>query len=209
MFSQFKGTTRESSYNFKIRSDFQGILGDHSLECRVAGPWLLSKTHWLKQMMDQRELNKEMYFSRFPPTITSLKNYLNNGPIQDVNQILFLVLEKSDILHGHAGFKLDSFGCMNLDNVLRITNGPTGIMKIVLNEILNWGNKILNVSEFTLKVISTNTKAITLYKKLGFYEHKVVNLRTKELPNGIMSLVPIEKNHSNTIEKMIIMKIKI
>jgi hypothetical protein len=209
VFSQFKGLTFENSYCFKLDSSFQEISADLSFECKAVGPWLLNYRPWLEQMMDMRELNREMYFSRFPPSINSLTRYLVKGPIENPNQILFLIFDQLGILHGHAGLKLDLAGNFNIDNVLRIDRNSPGVIRMALQAILTWGNKILGISEYSLQVISTNKRAIAIYNELGFSIQKRMNLRTKNLSDGITNLVPSTKENSNTAEEMFIMTIKL
>ena len=209
MFSQFKGLTFENSYCFKLDSSFHEISADLSFECKAVGPWLLNYKPWLEQMMDIRELNREMYFSRFPPSINSLTRYLVKGPIENPNQILFLIFDQLGILHGHVGLKLDLAGNFNIDNVLRIDRNSPGVIRMAIQAILTWGNKILGISEYSLQVISTNKRAIAIYNELGFSLQKRMNLRTKNFPEGITNLVPSTKENSNTAEEMFIMNIKL
>ena len=209
MFSQFKGLTFENSYCFKLDSSFQEISADLSFECKAVGPWLLNYKPWLEQMMDTRELNREMYFSRFPPSINSLTRYLVKGPIENPNQILFLIFDQLGILHGHVGLKLDLAGNFNFDNILRIDRSSPGVMKMALQALLTWGNKILGISEYSLQVISTNKRAIAIYNELGFSLQKRMNLRTENFSEGITNLVPATKEDSNTTEEMFIMRIKL
>lgn len=209
MFSQFKGSTFENSYCLKLDSSFQEISADLYFECKAVGPWFLNSKPWLEQMMEIRELNREMYFSRFPPSINSLTRYLVKGPIENPNQILFLILDQLGILHGHVGLKFDLAGNFNIDNVLRITRSSPGVIRMALQKILTWGNEILGISEYSLQVISTNKRAIAIYNELGFTLQKRVNLRTKNFSDGITNLVPSTKENSNTAEEMFIMTIKL
>lgn len=209
MFSQFKGATFENSYCFNLDSSFQEIPSDLSFECKAVGPWLLNYKPWLEQMMDSRELNREMFFSRFPASINSLTKYLVKGPIENPNQILFLILDQLGILHGHVGLKRDSTGNFNIDNVLRITRGRPSVIRMALRAILTWGNENFGISEYSLQVISTNKRAIAIYNELGFSIQKSIKLRTKNFSDGLIRLVPSTKRNSNTTEEMFIMTIKL
>jgi RimJ/RimL family protein N-acetyltransferase len=209
MFSHFKGSTFESSFRLVLNSKIQDNSADLALECRVAGAWLLNFESWLVQMKDARELNREMYFSRFPPSIESLTRYLERGPIESPNQILFLIADGKKTLYGHVGLKLNNPGEIHVDNVLRVAGGSPGIIGKALQEILTWGNKNLGISEYGLQVISTNQKAIQLYQGLGFLFEESKNLRIENLPNNCTSLVPSTKENSNTTEEMLIMKVKL
>lgn len=208
MFSHFKGSTFETSFQFILDSSTRGISADLPFECRVAGPWLLNVESWLIQMKDSRELNKEMYFSRFAASLESLTTYLDKGPIKNPNQILFLIVDGLGSLYGHVGLKVDHTGYVQVDNVLRVAGGSPGIIKVALKEILTWGNKSLGISEYGLQVISTNQRAIELYQELGFFLQERKYLRIETMTNHSTNLVPSTKENSNTIEEMLIMKIK-
>ena len=209
MFSDFKGSTFESSFHLDLDSKIQGDSSKLPMECRVAGAWLLDFKSWLVQMKDSREANKQMYFSRFPPSIESLTRYLETGPIKSPNQILFLIVDGSKTLYGHIGLKLNDTGEIHVDNVLRVAGGSPGIIGKALQEILTWGNINLRISEYRLQVISTNQKAIQLYQDLGFLVEESMSLRIEELSNQYTSLVPSTKENSNTTEQMLIMKVKL
>ncbi len=196
----------ESSFCIRIDSKILGVSEQFGLECRVAGPWLLDVTDWLEQMKSSREINREMYFSRFPPSIESLSKYLSKGPIKNENQILFLVVDHFGNLHGHIGLKLDTDKNVEVDNVLRISKGFPGIMKFALNEILCWGSDNLGIREYFLRVISTNSRAIKLYEDLGFTLLERCSLKIESLPNGLTNLKPSSKEDSNTTEEMLIME---
>ncbi len=206
IFSQFKGNTKEASFCLHIDSKLLSIPADLSLECRAAGPWLLSIDDWLQLMKDSRELNSGMYFSRFPPSLGSLVEYLSEGPLGNQNQILFLLIDQVGNLHGHIGLKLDSEGNVEIDNVLRISSDFPGIMRIALNKIMLWGQRYLGFRQYFLKVISTNDRAIKLYRDLGFALRESIPLKVKIDPNGLTNLSPTSKEESNTKEEMFIME---
>jgi RimJ/RimL family protein N-acetyltransferase len=153
-----------------------------------------------------REERKQMYFSRFPPSNTSLSNYLVRGPLNDSSQILFLILDEFKTLYGHVGLKFNSLGKIEIDNVLKISKNTPGLMRIALQKVIAWGNYTLGIAEFHLQVISSNTKAISLYSNLGFYEKERISLKVESLGNEIINLVPCDSKLSNTFEEMLLMK---
>jgi len=79
-------------------------------------------------------------------------------------------------------------------------------MKISLNEVIHWGNRNLGFSQYSLKVISTNSRAIRLYKDLGFTLREKRFLRVTALPGGLTNLMPVSKEDSNTKEEMFTME---
>lgn len=206
MFSQYKGLTQETSFCISVDSKFLGASENLNLECRVAGPWLLAINEWLEQMKNSREINREMYFSRFPPSLESLSKYLLDGPLGNESRVLFLVLDKVGKLHGHVGLKVNPDGSVEIDNVLRISNSLPGVMKVTLNEVIHWGNRNLGFSQYSLKVISTNFRAIKLYKDLGFTLREKQFLKITSTAGGLTNLMPVSKEDSNTKEEMFTME---
>jgi RimJ/RimL family protein N-acetyltransferase len=205
-FSEYKGLRQESSFSLSIDSSILGFRDGLKLECRVAGSWLLGRDIWLEQMRDARDESKEMYFARFPPSIESLSTYLLTGPIMNKSQILFLIIDKTDNLYGHVGLKVDESGNVEIDNILRTSRDLPGIMKIALDKIMCWGSQCLGISEYFLKVISTNRRAISFYNSVGFSLQDERHLRIERVTNEILQLIPVSVIESNTEEKMLIMK---
>jgi len=206
VFENFKGTTSEDSLNLPLYAEIEVSASRLEYSFRVAGNWLLDKQLWLEQMMNAREDNREMYFSRFPPSIETLCEYLKVGPIENPNQILFLVIDKSGDLIGHAGLKVHNLDQVEIDNVLRISDESPGIMEIALTELLSWSQKTLTINTFKLQVIGTNTRAIALYSKFGFITVEKKSLRIEHLDNGLTRLLQCPENQANTEEEMLIME---
>ena len=206
MFENFKGPTSEDSLNLPLYAEIEDSASRLEYSFRAAGNWLLDKSLWLEQMMNAREDNREMYFSRFPPSLETLCEYLKVGPIENPNQILFLVIDKSGDLIGHAGLKVPNLDQVEIDNVLRISDESPGIMEIALTELLSWSHKTLTINTFKLQVISTNTSAIALYSKLGFNNVEKKSLRIERLNGGLTRLSPCLESLSNIDEKMYLME---
>jgi hypothetical protein len=171
-----------------------------------AGIWLLKQESWLKLMMEKREENKKMYFSRFDPSLNSLVKYLFNGPISDKNRILFLIVDDNRFLYGHLGLKLNSAGYCELDNVLKLNSKIPNLMRIATEKLLIWATMTLNINEYRLKVISTNQKALKLYDKIGFTFLEKMPLKFVKISHTEIQLIPSTFNNSNTLEEMIILQ---
>jgi hypothetical protein len=208
VFSASKRAALTSDFTLPLDFVDSKVSAAPIFECLVAGPWLLNSLSWLEQMKNARELNKQMYFSRFPASIGSLSNYLTQGPIENPNQILFLIVDQSKSLYGHVGLKVNSLGKIEIDNVLRISTTAPGIMKAALNEVMKWGQNSIGITEYQLQVISTNIKAISFYDRLGFHVIGKEKLKIVDLGHGITNLVPTIAEFSNTFEELILMKKK-
>lgn len=206
MFEASKKAALTSGFTLPIDFFDSGTSTVPIFKCLVAGPWLLSSLSWLEQMKNAREINKQMYFSRFPGSIESLSNYLTQGPIENPNQILFLIVDQSKSLYGHVGLKVNSLGKIEIDNVLRTSTSAPGIMRAAIGEVMTWGRNTIGITEYHLQVISTNFKAISFYTSLGFYEIKRKKLKIDDMGHGITNLVPTQAEFSNTFEELILMK---
>jgi len=204
MFAVFKGSSIVNTFSLPVFVSDTSSKIKSEFSCKAVGAWLLNKPNWLEQMMLAREKSREMYFSRFPPSLESLRNYLITGPIENPNQILFLIINQSGGLCGHVGLKMNPHGGLDLDNVLRISSGSPGFMEASLSEVFIWAGEELGVMEFTGQVISSNTKALDFYSKLGCTIIERKNLRIGEFQGGISQLMPCEKELSNTAEEMLI-----
>ena len=90
--------------------------------------------------------------------------------IGDSQRILFLVYDEKLGFMGHLGLSnIDGPSC-TLDNVMRGTSCPPGVMYKTVKVLLNWATLTLNKKTINLEVRSDNLKAIALYNNLGFEE---------------------------------------
>jgi ribosomal protein S18 acetylase RimI-like enzyme len=206
LFNHLKKSEIERSLEFALYS--QGDMGSSHLYCKPVGSWIFENQDWLEQMMAARENSKEMYFARFPPSLKSLKEYLVKGPINNPNQILFVILDNEQQLFGHFGFKLGESKTIEVDNVLRIKNGHAGALSVGIDRLMSFLVANHGCLEFSLKVLSTNNRAIRLYESLGFALDKEYFLKLEQLEGDITSLTPCQKLNSNVDAKMQIYKKK-
>jgi RimJ/RimL family protein N-acetyltransferase len=208
MFAVLKGTSIFNTFSLPVFVSDSSSKIEFEYSCKAVGAWLLEKPDWLRQMMLAREKNREMYFSRFPPSLESLRNYLEIGPIGNPNQILFLIINRTGELCGHVGLKINPRGGLDIDNILRISEESPGIMEASLGEMISWAREKFGVLEFTGQVISTNTNALDFYSKLGCTIIERKNLRIEEFQGGISKLIPCEKNLSNIADEMFVLEIR-
>jgi RimJ/RimL family protein N-acetyltransferase len=206
MFLKFKRKSLVDSSFFRLNLNFEDDNETLNVECLVVGSWILECDPWLEQMTRARELNKTMFFARFPPSIDSLKKYLKQGAIENPNQILFLFVDQNGELLGHIGLKMNTFRNFEVDNVLRVSFGAPSLMSIMLGRILEWAIDELDPEEFSLKVMSTNLRAISLYEKHGFVLSERCHLKIETFTTNTSTLVPSDIDHSNTSEEMFTMK---
>jgi RimJ/RimL family protein N-acetyltransferase len=180
----YKAQTYDFSSNFSL--DIEGFPGWKLLP---VGPWLLQRNDWVENMVRARALNMESFFSRFHPTVSSMKNYLLDGAISDSKKILFCVISPEESFLGHMGLKIIDSKHHAVDNVMRFEVRIPDLMQVSLKEVLRWSGFNSSVSKFSLEVISTNSKAIRFYEKVGFQITQHIPLRQVTSEDGVMSLV--------------------
>lgn len=206
MFQNLKGSSFENTFSLEVNYVQQESPLGFRFYCKAAGPWILESSNWLERMMTARDMSQDMYFSRFPPQLESLSNYLEEGAVKNTKKILFLIVDDLMRLHGHIGLKVNIDNKIEIDNVLRISEDFPGLIHASLLDILNWAKMSLGLNEFCLQVISTNHKAIRLYLGLGFKIKETRSLRVEILENRAVNLVEVEMGQGNTSEEKYIME---
>ncbi len=93
-----------------------------------------------------------------------------------------LANEKETLLVAEVSGEIVGWICFNTQNRKRLSHtGSLGIMvkkemrnagigRLLLDELLAWARKNQFIEKVSLAVFATNTRAITLYKSLGFVE---------------------------------------
>lgn len=171
---------------------------------RFANMSLLHQTKYLNEMTEARRDSMEMFFSRFKPSLISTMNYLQNGPlVSDFHYLM--IIEKERELLGHFGFKVLSSDEIELDNVMRIKPLIRGLMTLKIAEFIEWLKLETDIKRITLRVISTNISAISMYSALGFEIIRELDLRNVKDGNSMQTLIPCNPDESNTQSKMLIM----
>lgn len=204
--NKLKSNTFACAIKNGVQIKIHNSLKSEKLVLIPAGNWLLDMNEWLYQMLNTRELHKNMFFSRFNPSRDSLEKYLKNGPIVDSKQILFLIVDTRKVYYGQVGFKISNQHSCELDNVLRISPQTPGLMETAISELMKWVNSELRIKNFTLKVISTNLRAITLYQKLGFKCIESIPLRVKVISDTEVKLEPCIPELASVEEKMLVLQ---
>lgn len=137
--------------------------------CRLQGD---DKT-LIKTLAEWRSENMAAYPTRFPVTIEGTTSWLIKKLIDVPDRILFLVKDRYGNNIGHLGFAncLKDGGLMEIDNVIRgVKNVAPGIMHDAMVALIKWARTTLWPEGFHLRVLASNTHAISFYQKLGFCE---------------------------------------
>ena len=133
------------------------------LPCDLSDETIRLLTNWRKKYSD-------FFSSKFNVSENNTKQWLEKNYVSKNNQILFLLILNGKKI-GHIGIinYNKNNNSAEIDNVLRGNReNSTRIMETALTKILEIGFNDLQITKFTLKVFSDNTKAISLYTKCGF-----------------------------------------
>jgi perosamine synthetase len=133
-------------------------------------------------LSDWRRENSDAYPTRFPVTESGTAKWLKEKLLDVPDRILFLIKDRHGNNVGHIGFaNCLGAGClMEIDNVVRGVKGASpGIMSEAMVALLSWARTTLWPEGFFLRVLASNTHAITFYQKIGFSETLRESLRLK------------------------------
>jgi perosamine synthetase len=130
--------------------------------------------------------NNEVWFAdQFPVTLKRTQAWFINRLIDTEDRLLFII-EVNDTYIGHVGlFRFDfrNRSC-EIDNIVRGDKGYPGIIGAAITCLMRWGKDVLQLLGYTLETTSDNVRALRLYDRLGFIEHKRIPLRYNKTQEG-------------------------
>lgn len=139
-----------------------------------------------------REAAAFAYPTRFQVTHAGTLRWMEAGVLDKEDRLLFLIYDEVGRLIGHVGFAnaLNEECMLELDNVLRgETYARKGIISEAVEALQHWGRTVLFAENFTLRVLASNSHALSFYQKLGYEETTRVPLKSV-MENGVEQLVP-------------------
>lgn len=157
------------------------------------------QTNDIKLIEDLSEWRKDnfiAYPTRFPVTINGTSKWLVEKLFNIPDRILFLIKDKFGRDIGHLGFAncYNDQRMMEIDNVVRgVKNSQAGIMSEAMIVLMRWARTTLWPETFYLRVLLSNTHAVSFYKKLGFSESGRIPLRL-HTHGDCSSLEPIDES---------------
>ena len=145
------------------------ILGQPLYFLVPVGSWILENEPHIRLITSWRQVNRDMYFARFPETQESMIRYLEDFSIKDQTTLLFIIEDQNGIAHGHIGIKGYSHRTVEIDSVMRGNDVYVpGLMDGALITLMKYCEQELGINEFRLEVISYNERAINFYTRNGF-----------------------------------------
>lgn len=179
--------------------------GSPSVRLVPVGPWILEDDHLISSMAHWRAAARDMYFAQFPESTAGMRRYLSEVSIGRADAVLFVIEGASDARVGHIGLTHGRADSAEVDSVMKSSHGaPPGTMSRALSGLISWSTEI-GLSELTLRVLSYNSRAISLYLAAGFMEIERRALLRKEGANTV-SHEEVDSRRSNVDYECVVMR---
>lgn len=188
----------------------QAILCDQATETIVnlvpIGTWIFQEVDLIETLVKWRAGSMGSFFTHFTSSAETMLSYLRDYSINDSSRILFLIVE-GDRPIGHIGLSNIAEDTAELDNVIRgETVRDPNTMTLASTALIGWAFANLGVSSIYLKVQSTNSQALRLYKQLGFVEESHTPLR-KIIDGDLAFHTPCEKSDADVDFSLVVMRL--
>lgn len=200
-FHSFKSDTYHDAKTKGIQ-----IIGSQGDRLIPVGPWILRNQELVHAFCQWRNHASTNYFSQIKATVESMTTYIEKVSINERNTLLFLIEGSQGESLGHIGLRNASRKTVDIDSVMKSTQGaPPGTMLKSLQTLIDASYIQFAIEKIQLKVLSTNERAINLYRTAKFTIVQEIPLR-KEQIGGSIVLSPTNRNSSNCSEKMVVMQ---
>ena len=195
---------KDKSISIKIDYELQGFHSSSTNEfvLKLVDRNFLDNLDSIGKILSTRQLYSDNYFNQINPTVSNLKNYLLEGPINNPNHYLFTLLDLDMKIILCCGFKVSQSNTVEIDNVMRLSPQYPGLMYSALSAMIAWINENFRVSCIHLRVSSNNKSAINLYEKLGFSLTQTSYLKKIYTSDSEYRLVPCENKDPSSNIKM-------
>jgi perosamine synthetase len=143
---------------------------------------ILSLTQW-------RDENQFAYPSRFDVSEKQTKKWLENNILLNNKRVMFWVIDNYFNLLGHIGVVLSDENEFEIDNVLKASKNIKGLFSEAQKRLEIILQQEFNPKKVFLKVLESNLKAVSFYKKLKYLIVKVEDMQWEVNSEG-KTLVP-------------------
>lgn len=147
----------------------------------------LTDSRSIARLARWREAAPEAFPSVAAVTVEGTARWLEKAVLGQPDRMLFWVHDTDGKPVGHAGFfRFDpESNSIEIDNVVRGEKGCSrGIMTLAVRALCGWALDHLEVETLCLRVFDDNTRAIRLYRAVGFQELFRLPLVRQEEPGG-------------------------
>lgn len=118
-----------------------------------------------------------LYQDAAPATQEGTKLWMENHVILNPDRLLFLIIDQHGSPLGHLGLWRRDSNKFEIDNVLRgDREAQKGVMTQALITLILWAQEYLGVTRLPLRVLRSNSHAISFYTKLKFHQVEEIYL---------------------------------
>jgi len=162
----FKSPTHKEALLDSIR-----VPGNPKIILVPIGSWILVNEELIKKFAHWRAASSSMYYSQFPESTESMRNYLTTHSVRNSSYLLFMIEGKDSEPLGHMGIKSLRSDYAEVDSVMKSPRQTArGLMDRCLTSLIDFAKNDLGVKELRLEVVSKNNRAIDLYLRNDFIE---------------------------------------
>jgi len=148
-----------------------------------------------------RAAHQYAYPSRFSVTNSGTEKWLKSAVIENKDRLLFLIQDQTGKYIGHIGLlKLDETRC-EIDNVLRGEYEFPGLIAKALFELEKFSYDELGLENLELRVLESNTHAVSFYQKYGYRETRKISLQNIG-KDGEVTLI---ESDDNVVDNFLVM----
>ena len=171
------------------------------------GNWILAEKDIIAAICEWREKNMDMFLIRFESSIQKTEKYLRDLSIGKPNRLLFMVYSDGKMV-GHIGLSDVSQAEAELDNVMKGEITIKNLMYYSGIALFNVFFSMTEIENISARVLSCNSRAISLYKKTGFHVYQDVPLSRHTDGDFTYHDFIVDKSKSNTPFSCYVMRLQ-
>jgi perosamine synthetase len=149
-----------------------------------------------------------LYHDAAPATQDGTKLWMSRHVLLNPDRLLFLIIDQNGSPLGHLGLWRRDSNKFEIDNVLKgDAKAPKGVMSQALVTLILWAQEYLNVTQLPLRVLKSNSHAISFYSKLKFVQIDEIDVALDQ--NG-SSRNLVETNSANSAhDSWVVMQVEV
>jgi len=142
----------------------------------------------IKTLSEWRNKHQNVYPTKFKVTDARTADWLKINVLQNTKRMMFWVVDDCLNLLGHIGLVLNEDSIFEIDNVLKGPNQVKGLFSNAQRTLERILHQEFNALKIHLKVLSSNTHAISFYERL---DYKLINS------------IDMKWEHSGDVERLV------
>jgi perosamine synthetase len=142
----------------------------------------------IKTLSEWRNKHQNVYPTKFKVTDARTADWLKINVLQNPKRMMFWVVDDYLNLLGHIGLVLNEDSIFEIDNVLKGPNQVKGLFSNAQKTLERILHQEFNALKIHLKVLSSNTHAISFYERLDYQ---------------LINSVDMKWDHSGDVERLV------